>query len=42
MNILKKIFSIIAMFLVTLLTVIAGGYKESPQFINEMYREIKK
>lgn len=42
MNILKKLFSIIVMSLVTLLTVISGGYRESPELINEMYREIKK
>lgn len=41
MNILKKLFSIIVMSLVTLLTVISGGYRESPKFINEMYRDIK-
>lgn len=42
MNILKELFSIIVMSLVTLLTVISGGYRESPELINEMYREIKK
>ncbi|GAB6169506.1 hypothetical protein JCM1393_19660 [Clostridium carnis] len=42
MNILKKVFLILLMPLITLLIVISGGYRESPILLNDLYKDLRR